>query len=107
MKDLIGRKVIMKPGYAKWLIMHPEVYVSGSGKVDASYDSETQLHLVCLLGEEVPGHIEHVGNDCYYVYYFLDGLTAKYYVERKNFILLQPLQLFVRIYRQMQLGQIQ
>ena len=89
MKDLTGRKVIMGKRYAKWHLDHPEIYVyPHNGRMSHDYEEETQLHLMCLLGNDIPGIITGLGHDCYHVVYKLAGLTAAYYVDRKDFTLI-------------------
>lgn len=85
MKNLNGKKVLMKKRIAKWHLETPEVYGALGGKVDDNYESDTLLHLVCCLGEPVYGRVMHEGTDCYMVAFKVGNIKAAYYINRKDF----------------------
>ncbi len=80
----IGQKVTMKVSGAKWYLNHPEVYVGPKG-IDSNWEEETLVHLICCLGESVPGKIVAYGTNCYKVDFRISNLLASYYVDRRNF----------------------
>ena len=82
----IGTKVWMGERNAEWCLNHPEIYTNVNGVIDECYDSETQLHLMCCLGQKVPGKIVgHGAEGFYHVEYSLDGLKADYYLSERDF----------------------
>jgi hypothetical protein len=81
----IGDRVQLKISYAKWHLDHPEIY--GENSESSSFEEETQLHLVCCLGEPVYGKIIRYGNmDCFHVKWRVGNLSATYYVDPKDLI---------------------
>lgn len=59
--SIIGKTVQLKPGYAKWLLEHPDVYeVAGEipERLLSQYERETKLALCAALGEPIYGVVK-------------------------------------------------
>lgn len=81
----LGYPVTLNPSYAKWHLDNPEVYGYTLGKFN-EYEDEHQLHLMSVMGVDIPGVIRGLGHDCYLVEFRCAGLSMKYYCEAKHLI---------------------
>lgn len=83
---MIGKKVQMKVSNAKWYLDHPDIYeIFGKIECVEEFDIETQIHLMCGLGVPVTGKVLSKGNGCWLVQWSVAALRATYYIDRKNF----------------------
>lgn len=85
MKLEIGTKVQLKQSQAKWYLDHLDIYFRPDGTFDDYYETETQLHLLCCLGEPVYGTIKGYGIDCYLVEWECGSYSTTYYIEKRDF----------------------
>lgn len=88
----LNTKVRLKKSYAKWHLEHLDVYFVGGDfnkRCDPSYEGETQLHLVCCLGEPVYGKVLRVNtflnlSSTYLVKFKIGKYKTEYWVEEKH-----------------------